>query len=64
MYGHGNWHHRHHSSGCCGHGFSSQHDMCFATKKQKISHLEEYLNHLKEKSKAVEEHIKKIKEEK
>ena len=58
------WPAGHHFHACCGHDIHSPHELCFMTKEQKISHLEEYLDQLKKKSEAVEEHINKLKEDK
>lgn len=50
--------------GCCCSEMPFNHSRRFMTRKQKISKLEEYLDGLKEESKAVEEHIEKLKKEK
>jgi len=64
MHHHGKWQAGHHHDSCCGHDFHHPHEVFFMTKEQKISHLEEFIGHLKKRSEAVEEHIKKLKEEK
>lgn len=60
---HASRHGRHHGSDCgCGtHGWG--HCACFATREEKASWLEQYLEGLREEAGAVEERIAKLKEE-
>jgi len=61
--GHHGGRHGHGHGGDCGCGRGFRFGPCFATREEKVSWLEQYLQELQEEAKAVEERIAKLKEE-
>ena len=61
--GHGRGHGRPHGCDCGCHTAGFRFGHCFATREEKVSWLERYLEGLQEEAQAVEERIAKLKEE-